>query len=93
MGSDRTLRVWPNPIRRAAQISLRIPGARGAKVSILDAGGRVLRSFPCKGRGPGERTITWDGLDDAGRPLNAGVYFLKVQAESGRMGAKLLLIR
>jgi len=60
-----TLRlVGPNPFRTS--VAYQAPGA----VRVHDAAGRLVRTLA---RG----TSTWDGADDAGRALPAGLYFLE----------------
>jgi hypothetical protein len=59
-----TLRlIGPNPFRTS--VAFQAPGA----VRVHDAAGRLVRTLA---RG----TSTWDGADDAGRALPAGLYFM-----------------
>ncbi|MEO0010172.1 MAG: exo-alpha-sialidase [candidate division WOR-3 bacterium] len=54
-----------------------------AIVKIYDLSGKTVRSLRiCEGRG------FWDGCDDAGKRLNAGVYLLR----AGTAGVRLLLL-
>jgi hypothetical protein len=62
------LRVAPNPMRGFARV-LRASG-RG-DVLVHDARGRTVRRLT------GEHELLWNGRDDSGRGVAAGVYFLR----------------
>lgn len=63
-----TVAVWPNPFRR--QVTCRL-GCSGPAM-LRDEAGRMIQTFSCGQSG----TVNWDGCDDSGRPVAAGVYFL-----------------
>ncbi len=79
------LRAWPNPARRAIRFEL--PGGQGSReIEILDTAGRLIAritpgSFP-----------EWDGYDQRGRPVPAGIYLARVHG-SGDEPVRLALIR
>jgi subtilisin family serine protease len=60
----------PSPFR--GSLALRAPAA--GRVRVLDASGRVVRSFAVEG-GPAR----WDGRDETGREASPGLYFLHWQ--------------
>jgi hypothetical protein len=72
---------FPNPFRG----SLRVPyeGADGTalSLSIHDVRGALVRRLEAKAQGPGE--VVWDGRDGGGRPVAAGVYWMRLR-EGGR---------
>jgi len=65
-----TLRTWPNPFRAGLTVSL---PTRPGRVSITDASGRVVRDL-----GSATSLLSWDGRDQIGRMVRAGVYFVRV---------------
>ncbi|MEZ5064873.1 MAG: ThuA domain-containing protein [bacterium] len=69
------LRAWPNPFRN----SIRFSAPSGRQVEVLDVAGRRV----WRGRSGPDSQI-WDGRDVTGRPVAAGVYFLR-DASGGRM--------
>ncbi len=77
-------RAFPNPFSSTT----RIAGTEGAgAVRVFDAAGRQIRTFlPAA-------SILWDGRDDAGAPIPAGVYFLRVDGATSTSSTKLLRIR
>lgn len=63
-------------------------------LKIYDASGRVVKSFDPKAcilnR---ESAVIWDGSDDAGRVVPAGIYFCRLQyGEKGEV-KKLIKVR
>jgi len=53
-------------------------GAQNGSWDLYDVGGRRLRSWART-----ERAVVWDGRDDAGRTLPAGVYFTRWTSPAG----------
>lgn len=89
-GRAFSLRASPNPSRGdlALQITLEAPGE--AELGIYDLGGRIVRRLH---RGPlpiGVSRLNWDGRDDRGRALGAGIYFVRARAGTQRSSFKVL---
>ena len=68
----------PNPFTTETRLLLAAPGADARAVSVLDAEGRALRTWALAGGA----ALAWDGRDRQGRPLSAGVYYLRVEGAS-----------
>lgn len=67
-------------------------GAARGVVRVVDAAGRVVRSFPL-GQVQGEGGIRWDLSDATGHPLPAGMYFAVAPAERGTLRTPILIVR
>jgi glucose/arabinose dehydrogenase len=85
-----SLRAAPNPFQGAVTVSLGIAAAATARVTVLDATGRHVRTL---GEALRAGTLTWDGTDDTGRDLAAGVYFMEIEAEGIRSRSRVTLVR
>jgi hypothetical protein len=82
----------PNPFTRATTIRFTAPPGDPVRLTIHDLAGRRVRTL-VNGRGTGEpRTATWDGRDDAGRVLSAGVYFCRLVAGAGQTARRIVLL-
>ena len=57
-------------------------GADGMKVDVYNSKGSVVRSFIMGAQTPGDTTIAWDGMDNAGNPVANGTYRYVVTANS-----------
>ncbi len=64
----------PNPFRDATTLRYVAPAAGRVQVGIYDVSGRRLRTLADAEVGSGPHELTWDGRDDDGRMLRAGVY-------------------
>jgi len=84
---QRALRARPNPC--AGQTTLELPDPAGGRwhVDVRDAVGRVVRSL-----GTGH-VLVWDGLDDAGLSVPAGVYFVHAADPEETHYARIVLYR
>ncbi len=72
---------WPNPARDA--VTVRFAAASGrVELAAWDVGGRRIATL-YRGEAAGERSVRWNGLDDAGAPVRAGVYWLRLAGEGG----------
>jgi hypothetical protein len=75
-----TVRVIPNPSTGVTVLRLDLPGPRLVHAWLAGAGGRLVRDLGSREFGEGTALLTWDGRDDAGRPVPSGVYFALVRA-------------
>jgi hypothetical protein len=76
----RTLSAAPNPAR--SRVGFRLDGGAvpaGGSLAIFSPSGRLVARARNAGGGPFE----WDGRDDAGRRVAAGVYFARLEGAAG----------
>ena len=76
-----SLAAWPNPFRGELRVRLSGPEAGTGSLRVLDVQGRCLRELAPGG--PGE-LLVWDGRDDEGAPVSAGVYLVEWRSGDGR---------
>jgi hypothetical protein len=86
------LRAAPNPFTRGTTLFVRVPRATHARVSIHDASGRRVRGLEPFFAVAGETRVAWDGRDDGGAVLRAGVYFARVATEGVTVATRLVLL-
>ena len=87
------LRVTPNPSRGPSTIELALPAPQNVVVTILDLSGRRVRQLVSAPLTSGLNVLKWDGLDDAGRTVAAGVYFVTATAGDRRVTTRALRLR
>ena len=81
--------VSSNPSRGDVRLRLELPNAAVVRAEVLDVQGRRVRVLAEESLlEAGSHPITWDGADDGGAPVPAGVFFVRVRA-----GAETLLAR
>lgn len=84
--SESESRVAPNPFRSAVDgvvtVRLQISDAGGPVSDVFDAAGRRVRTL--RGAVSADALeFTWDGTDEQGRRVTAGVYFVAPTSGSG----------
>jgi hypothetical protein len=84
---------YPNPARGRVTLQLRQPEALPVRLSIFDAAGRRVREVTLDAVGPASRLWLWDGTDDAGVAVPAGVYRVLARGDNGGMSRTVTLIR
>lgn len=88
-----TLRVAPNPSSADVEIQLELPRAEEASVDVCDVAGRRVRTMFRGAAEAGTRSWRWDGRDERGDPVRAGVYFARVRTASGQSARTIVLQR
>ena len=73
----RLVGVAPQPARGAQRILLEVPSATSLAVVVRDLAGRSVRTLHRGPLPPGRASLAWDGLDDRGHRVAAGVYFIR----------------
>jgi hypothetical protein len=92
------LLILPNPSRGSVDVYLRNPLAGDLSAQVFDARGRRVRSVT-RAAAPGAHGgdplgfISWDGLDEGGRPVASGVYTVQVTCGGATSTGKVALVR
>jgi len=82
----------PNPFSSQTTIAFEIPSSGTVQVKIFDASGRLVRNLVNGEQGAGLHSLLFDGRDDNGAAISAGVYYLHVMTEGSSVTEKLLLL-
>lgn len=83
------LATSPNPFSERVSFSVSVPEGP-ATLQILDVRGRRVRSLSSSLVLGGHREISWDGTDARGKPLPAGVYFVRLETREGVLTRKVV---
>lgn len=83
----------PNPARGAVRCAFTLSQRGDARIDVLDVAGRLVRTWApgVLERGPHE--IAWDGRDDAGTGVAAGLYRVRVRTGGESVSRSLVLVR
>lgn len=82
----------PNPTRGATSIRFAVPRKTVVTISLFDVRGRQVRSLTQREWEPGEHAIEWNGRDEDGRRLSAGIYLCRMVAGPYRATRKLAVV-
>jgi len=91
-GEIRIGAPYPNPTSRGAAFDLRVARDAVVGITVHDMLGRVCRVIHTGPIRSGSRLYYWDGRDDAGRPVPAGLYFIHAHGGSSRQTSPPLFI-
>ncbi len=88
---------YPNPFNPSTQIPFAVGGAGTAlvpvRLEIIDLLGQRVRILVAAPLAPGNHTARWDGRDQRGHEVAAGVYCYRLQAGDFTQTRRLLLLR
>jgi len=79
--SPRLGRASPNPSGGSASLSFTLPSPGLARILVYDVAGRVVRHLFDESLPPGDHSLKWDGLNDAGQLVASGTYFLELRVD------------
>ena len=81
------LNVSPNPFRQLTNINYGMEqSAERIEINIYDSGGRLVRSlYP-------ESPVLWNGTDNQGKRLPAGVYFVELNSSDQTIKQKIVML-
>jgi hypothetical protein len=83
------LTASPNPFLGQTRIRLSAAPVQGTELAVFGADGRQVRRLAIAGQRPG---VVWDGRDDAGKKLPAGVYYVRAPGVRSVVPDKLVKV-
>ncbi len=83
----------PNPAFGSVALRLTLAQPAVARVRIIDATGRVVRTLADGPLTAGDQELIWNGRNDAGLPAPNGIYLVEFAAGANRSVHKLMLVR
>jgi len=84
----RVLSASPNPFHDQVDLAWRLPSPGRVTIEIFDMSGRRVRRFDQESAASGR--LTWDGRDDGGAPVAAGLFLARLRHEGGSGTVRLL---
>jgi hypothetical protein len=93
---DRLLlleRNHPNPFSSTTTIRYEIPEAGSVTVKVYDVCGRWVRTIVSGRRPAGTHETIWDGKNDSGEELAAGVYFCTASCGGRTATTRMVIVR
>lgn len=91
-------RISPNPFTATTHISITLTckgfSAKGIELKIYDLTGRLVKSFPLTTDHSSLYTaVSWDGRDESGVQVTAGVYFVVLKSLNYKTIQKVVLLQ
>jgi flagellar hook assembly protein FlgD len=84
---------YPNPFNPQTSISLTISEKGIIELAVFNILGGKIRTLIEGEVDAGEHTVIFDGKNDSGNPVSAGVYFYRLKTQDGALTRKMVLIK
>ncbi len=85
--------AYPNPFNAATTIGFTAPLAGLVELAVYDLAGRRVTTLAKGIYAPGSYRITWNGADDSGSVLPAGVYLVRLTGSKKALYTRVVLIK
>ena len=84
---------YPNPFNPTTTISYDLPEQAQVTLGIYDLLGKQIKTLVNEPQDVGSKIAVWDGTDNLGRQVSAGVYLYQIQAGEFTQTRKMLLLK
>jgi len=84
---------WPNPATGTVHLSLALPTAGDVAVEVLDLAGRKVRTLHRGVVPPGLLALRWDGTDERGASMPAGLYLVRAAGFGTQAVTRIVRVR
>jgi PKD repeat protein len=84
----------PNPFNPMTTIYFELPEAANVRLQVFDISGRLVRNLlNGASMGAGRQDVVWNGKDDSGQQVAAGVYFYHMSTGSFSETKRMVLVK
>ena len=84
---------YPNPFNPVTTFSIDLPAQSSVNAAVYDLYGRKIATLLHSVLHAGSYNLSWQGRNDAGVMVSAGMYFLKVDTEYNHHVQKMIFVK
>lgn len=84
---------FPNPFNPSTTIDFQLPKDSRVSITIFNTNGQLIRTLVDGDLQAGAHQVQWDGLDDNGNHVAAGVYLCRMKAGDFMDTKRMLLVK
>jgi len=84
---------YPNPVSSSTTISFSVPQSQKVSIQIFDMNGRLVKTLANEQMQAGAHQLKWNAKDEKGNTVNAGIYFLRMNADNHTETKKISVVR
>ncbi len=84
---------YPNPFNPVTTFSIDLPAQSSVNATVYDLYGRKIATLLHSVLNAGSYNLSWQGRNDAGVMVSAGMYFLKVDTEYNHHVQKMIFMK
>jgi hypothetical protein len=92
-GSFALYQNVPNPFNPTTRISFDLDAAVWVTLTVYNVLGQEVNRLANREFPAGSHTVTWDGIDENGRPAASGIYLYRIEAGDVSASRKMLLMK
>tara|TARA_B110000263_G_scaffold237965_1_gene238753 strand:- start:646 stop:2076 length:1431 start_codon:yes stop_codon:yes gene_type:complete len=85
--------AYPNPFNTSTALNYQLFANSMVKIDIFNILGYRVKTVLNEKQAPGYKTIVWDGKNESGLPVGAGLYFYQLQTPTYIHTKKMVLVR
>jgi hypothetical protein len=83
----------PNPCSKQTTISYQLAKQGQVSLKIYNTLGQVVKTLVNESQNPGPHSVKWNGNDEAGRQVAAGIYFYRIASGEFNSTKKMVVLR
>jgi len=84
---------YPNPFNPSTTVSFTLPSDTHATLKVYNLAGQTVRTLVDNRLRAGLHSIVWNGTDDSGNPVAAGVYLSRLTYDTSVVTGRMVLIK
>ncbi len=84
---------YPNPFNPSTEIHFALPEDAKITLKIYNIAGELVKTLVDERKAAGNYSMTWNGTNDKGRSVAAGVYFYQIETGKFNKTKKMLLLK
>jgi hypothetical protein len=84
---------YPNPFNPETTIEYSLQENSKIELSVYNIKGQKVRTLENKRQTAGKHQVVWNGKDNANKAVASGVYFYKLQTNSGAIIKRMMLLK
>ncbi len=91
---DNAVYSYPNPFDKSRfdKVTFRFPVDSGVAITVFNLAGEPVRDIPAGDINEGQGWAIWGGLDDIGRRVAGGLYFVRVRGSARVLMRKFVVV-
>jgi len=90
--SYRLNQNYPNPFNPSTTVTFELLRPSHINLTVFNLKGQLVRKLADGNYSTGISWVIWDGTDDAGRCVSAGIYIYRIESEGSTTSKKMLLV-
>ena len=84
---------YPNPFNPITTLRYDLPENSYVNVTVYDMLGRKVKTLINQTQDAGYKSVIWDGTNDYGKPVSAGIYLYQIQTGGYTSTKKMVLLK